>query len=85
VNLWLVKVFVLAFFHVFLRRSGSDVESRVTRLGEFSPLGRSISFGQFLKITEVAQMFGHFFHGKGSGCIKFDVKLVGLHFAQFFH
>jgi hypothetical protein len=28
-------------------------------------------------------MFGFFFRGKSSGCIKFVKKLIGLHFGQF--
>jgi hypothetical protein len=33
-------------------------DSRVTRLGEFSPLGRLSTLESVLKITEVAQIFG---------------------------
>jgi hypothetical protein len=33
--------------------------SRVTRLGEFSPKGRLLTLGKFLKITEV---FGYIFY-----------------------
>jgi hypothetical protein len=35
--------------------------SRVTRLGEFIPIGRLFSFGSFLKITEGAHFFGYFY------------------------
>jgi hypothetical protein len=39
--------------------------SRVTRLGEFSPtFWVIVFFGQFFKSTEVAKIFGHFFHRK---------------------
>jgi hypothetical protein len=31
---------------------------RVTRLGEFSPIGRLFTIGRFSKITEVAKDFG---------------------------
>jgi hypothetical protein len=34
---------------------------RVTRLAEFSPIGRLFTLGGFLKITEVAHSFGDFF------------------------
>jgi hypothetical protein len=34
---------------------------RVTRLGEFLPNGRSLTFGKFIKITAVAQNFGQLF------------------------
>jgi hypothetical protein len=38
--------------------------NRVTRLGEFSPIGRLFTLGCVRKITEVAQIYGlHFFHG----------------------
>jgi hypothetical protein len=46
--------------HTFI----NDKRSRVTRLGEFSPIGRFYSLGSFLKITEVAQILGLFFQGK---------------------
>jgi hypothetical protein len=36
----------------------SDVAVRVTRLGEFSPLGRLFTLCSFLKITKVAQILG---------------------------
>jgi hypothetical protein len=36
------------------------VLSRVTRLGEFSPIGQLIPLGSFLKITDVAQIFNYF-------------------------
>jgi hypothetical protein len=32
-------------------------DSRVTRLGDFSPIGRLLTLGSILKITEVAQNF----------------------------
>jgi hypothetical protein len=39
--------------------------TRVTRLGEFSPIGWLFTFGTFVKITEVAQIIGLlFFHTK---------------------
>jgi hypothetical protein len=40
-------------------------ETRVTRFGEFSPIGRLFSLGSFWKITEVAtKMRATFFHVK---------------------
>jgi hypothetical protein len=33
------------------------MDSSVTRLGEFSPIGRLFSFNSFLKITKVANIF----------------------------
>jgi hypothetical protein len=48
----------------------------VTKLGEFPPIGRLFSFGRFLKITSVADIFEHFFKAvpiflpkNGLGCI----------------
>jgi hypothetical protein len=36
---------------------------RVTRLGEFSPIGSSLTLDRALKIAEVAQLFGYYFQG----------------------
>jgi hypothetical protein len=33
------------------------IKTRVTRLGEFSPVGRFIPLGGLLKLTEVAHLF----------------------------
>jgi hypothetical protein len=38
------------------------VSIRVTRLGEFSPNGRLSTLASFLKITEVAHIFGGYFY-----------------------
>jgi hypothetical protein len=54
--------------------------TRVTRLGEFSPVGRLFAPGRFLKITKVAQIIVQFFHklrvnflqGNGLGYILGD-------------
>jgi hypothetical protein len=35
-----------------------QIGSRVTRLGEFSPIRQLFTLGNFKTITEVAQMFG---------------------------
>jgi hypothetical protein len=56
--------------------------TRVTRLGEFSPIGWLFYFGNFLKITEVAQIFALDFP-RYKLCIDFDKKWVGPHFCQF--
>jgi hypothetical protein len=55
-------------------------QGRVTRLGEFSPVGRLFSLGTCLEITEIVQFLGLLFPKL---CINFD-KGVGLHFGQFF-
>jgi hypothetical protein len=52
--------------------------NRVTRLGEFSPIGRLFSLASLLKITEVAQLL--FPHNQLR--INFDKKLVGQHFGR---
>jgi hypothetical protein len=40
-----------------------SARARVTRFGEISPIGRLFTFSSFLKLTEVAQIFGLlFFH-----------------------
>jgi hypothetical protein len=38
-----------------------NATSRVTRLGEFSPNVSLFTLGSFVKITEVAPIFGQFF------------------------
>jgi hypothetical protein len=57
--------------------------TRVTRLGEFSPIGRLFSFASILKITEVAQVLGLLF-SKVPVSINLDKKLDGLHFGRLF-
>jgi hypothetical protein len=53
---------------------------RATKLGQLSPVGRFFYFGQiFLKNTEVAQIFGHFSHGK-----SFVKNRLGLNLGYFF-
>jgi hypothetical protein len=46
------------FFAKDLKNKGG---ARVTRLGDFSPIGRLFTLGLFTKITKVAQMFGLIF------------------------
>jgi hypothetical protein len=55
---------------------------RVTRLDDFSPIGRLFLFGQFLKITEEAKIMGVLFQRKN--VVYYDKKLVRLHFGRFF-
>jgi hypothetical protein len=57
----------------------------VTRLDEFSLIGRLLFGGSFLKITEVAHLGLPFFHGRSNAHIHLDKKLVGLHLGQFCH
>jgi hypothetical protein len=57
--------------------------NRATRLGEFSPIGRSFTLWQN-KITELAQLFGGYFFPKYRLSINFDKKLIGLRFGRFF-
>jgi hypothetical protein len=54
----------------------------VTRLGQFSPIGRLFASGSFLK-TEVAQSFGHLFPPL-KFYINFDQKMWGDILACFF-
>jgi hypothetical protein len=57
---------------------------RVTRLGEFSPIGRLFTLGSFLKITKVAHIFGASFFPRKKGCVDFSKKWLGLHFERIF-
>jgi hypothetical protein len=50
---------VAKFFH----------STRVTRLGDFSPIGRLFTFCILLKITGTAQFLSTFFHGKSDALI----------------
>jgi hypothetical protein len=49
------------------------VESRVTTLGEVLFIGSVFTFGSFMKITEMAQIY--FFHGKSYAHMYFDIKM----------
>jgi hypothetical protein len=57
---------------------------RVTRLGEFSPLGWLFTVDNFYKIKEVAQNFILLFPRKSCGFL-FVKKWVGLHLGWLFH
>jgi hypothetical protein len=54
----------------------------VTRLGEFSPIGRSLILGSFCKIAEVVRILGLLFPWYKL-CINFYKKWVGLYFGRF--
>jgi hypothetical protein len=57
---------------------------RVTRLGQFSPLGQLFSVGSFLTITEVAENFVTIFT-RIKWCIYFDKNVLGYYiFGRFF-
>jgi hypothetical protein len=56
---------------------------RVTRLGEFRPLGDSY-FGHFLKITEEAHIFGGYFFPRLRFRIIYDTKVLGNILGAFF-
>jgi hypothetical protein len=46
-------------------------------LGEISPIGRFLTLGSFLKVTEVAKIFWvTFSHGKGFGLILTKMGLA---------
>jgi hypothetical protein len=57
--------------------------SRVTRLGEFSPLGRLFSMGSFSS-NRSNPIFGPIFHHGKKSFIKVDEKCAGLHFGRYF-
>jgi hypothetical protein len=59
------------------------VTFRVTRLVEFSPIGRLFSLGRFLKIAEVALILGHFFPRETS-YVCFDKNGLGYTLGDFF-
>jgi hypothetical protein len=52
-------------FRQFPKKEPEREGSRVTRLGEFSPIGRLLSLISYWKMTEVAQIFALvFLHGE---------------------
>jgi hypothetical protein len=57
---------------------------RVTRLGQFLPIGWLFTLGSVLKLTKVAKFLGLLFP-RYQLCINFDKKWVGLHFGRLFH
>jgi hypothetical protein len=59
------------------------VATRVTRLGEFSPIGRLFTLGSVMKITEVAKHFGLLIKTE-TVMYSFDKKWVGQHFGLLF-
>jgi hypothetical protein len=46
----------------FLGGKNIKLVSRVTGLGDFSPIGRLFALARFLKITKLALIFGLLFH-----------------------
>jgi hypothetical protein len=55
----------------------------VTRFGGFSHIGRLFSYGGFLKITEVAHIFGYFIQ-RLILCINYDKNGTGYVLGDFF-
>jgi hypothetical protein len=58
-------------------------ESRVTRLGDCSPIGLLITLGSFLENYR-SKLLGYFFP-RQQLCINIGKHLVGLHFGRFFY
>jgi hypothetical protein len=67
------------------KMSANRLTPRVTRLGEYSPIGRLLPLGSFL-ITEVTQNFVllRYFHSSGFALIL-RKQMAGLHFGRLFH
>jgi hypothetical protein len=58
--------------------------TRVTRVGEFSSIGRLFTFDSFLKVTEVAQNFKLLFsHGKSY--VRVLTKMGWVKFGSIFY
>jgi hypothetical protein len=53
--------------------------TRVTGLGEFSPLGRLLNFGSFFRITEICSLFFATFYPRKELCINFVKTLAAWH------
>jgi hypothetical protein len=58
-------------------------KSRVTRVGEFSPLGQLFAMGNILKLTKRAKNRAVFFKENGY-VILILTKCVAQHFGRFF-
>jgi hypothetical protein len=67
-----------------LTMSTAVVTCRVTRLGEFSHIGRLFTLGYLSKSTKVARHYCDTFILRDRLCINFDKKCVGLHFGRSF-
>jgi hypothetical protein len=57
--------------------------SRVTRLGDFLPIGYVFTLGYFIYLS--CRILGYFLTRLRFVCTNFDKKWVGLHFGRFFH
>jgi hypothetical protein len=62
----------------------SLVGNKLTRLGEFSPIGRWFTSGSFLKIIKSCTIFNFFFPGYLQVKYIFDKNCIGLHSWCFF-
>jgi hypothetical protein len=56
----------------------------VTRLGEFSPVGRLSALGRFMQIKDLAHILENFFSLRISYVNFFEQKWVGPHFGRLF-
>jgi hypothetical protein len=74
------NLIVLFTLH-FARRT---IGGRVTRLGEFSPIGRLFTFCSFSEITEAARVYKLPFSTDEVKYLSLAKKCVGLHFGRFF-
>jgi hypothetical protein len=60
--------------------------NRVTRMGDFSTIGRLFDFGSFCETTEVAQNnWATFFNGIIYVLGSYDKIWIGLQFGRLFH
>jgi hypothetical protein len=66
-------------------RIKSEACKQGDQIGRIFAFWAVVILGSFLKITEVAQIFGYFLYDTYKLCIRFDKKWVGLHFGRFFY
>jgi hypothetical protein len=80
------RVTAILFFFCCAVTGQEEGKIRVTRLGASLRIGRLITLGSVLKMTDVAQIFWlhRYFFSQYQLCMNFDKKLFGLHFGYFF-
>jgi hypothetical protein len=67
---------------IYLVSQAEWKETRVARLGEFSPIGRLLTLGSFLKIKEAEKCFG-LLSSKLKIRVNFDKEWIGQHLGIF--
>jgi hypothetical protein len=81
----LLSIHIRFFFLLFVMPQFTVLKTRVTRLGEFSPLGWLLSLGSYLKMSKVKRgtnFWATLFHETSSEHINFDKNVLGFVFGH---